>query len=236
MTPSGTLTFITNFFVILFFAAFASKALAQQTYINVPSPTILERDQNFLQHESQFKTENPNQFYNATNYYARGIGFDTELDVTQFNLSTPASQNVVIGLGTKTSFALDEKSIYKPTIIFGAMVPFSLQGEGAGHWIYSTFNFELPQTKTTFTAGISKGSKQIFGREVTSFIGAFEQKISGKLSVLGDWYSGNHNLGIGAIAFGYYYSKSLVFYGGYQIANQNQKNLNSYVIEIATFF
>ena len=115
--------------IIIFLLFFSSKALAQQTYINVPSPAVLEKDQNFFQHESQFKTENPNQFLNATNYYARGIGFDTELDVTQFNLSTPASQNVAIGLGTKTRFSLDEKSVYKPTIIFGAMVPFSLQGE-----------------------------------------------------------------------------------------------------------
>lgn len=221
---------------IIFFLVFASNAMAQQTYLNVPSPAVLKKDQNFLQHESQFKTEDPNQFYNATNYYGRGIGYDTELNITQFNLSTPASQNVTIGLGTKTSFALDEKSAYKPTIILGAMLPFSLQGEGVGHWVYSTFNFELPQTKTTFTAGISKGTKHIFGRDVTSFIGGFEQKITGKLSFLGDWYSGNHNLGIGALAFGYYYSDDLVFYGGYQIANRNQNSANSYVVEIATFF
>jgi len=225
-----------RFLITIFLLFFAANALAQQTYLNVASPAVLEKGQNFLQHESQFKTTDPNQFLNTTNYYARGIGHDTELDITQFNLSTPASQNVAIGVGTKTSFALDKKSDYKPTIILGVMAPFSLQGGGVGHWIYSSFNFELPQSKTTITAGISKGSKQIFGRDTTSFIGGFEQKITQKLSFLGDWYSGNHNLGLAALAFGYYYSKDLVFYGGYQIANRNQNSANSYVIEIATFF
>lgn len=222
---------------IIFFAVFAANAMAQQTYINVPSPAVLEKDQNFLQHEAQFKTEDPNQFYNTTNYYARGIGFDTELDVTQFNLSTPASQNVAIGVGLKTKFELDKKNKYNPTIIVGAMAPISLQGGGVGHWVYSTLNLEIPQTQTTLTAGISSGSKQIFGRNTTSFIGGFEQKIAGKLTFLGDWYSNNnHNLGIGALAFGYYFSKNLIFYGGYQIANRQQEKLNSYVIEIATIF
>lgn len=223
-------------FLIASFLLLATPALAQQTYINVPSPAVLEEGQNFLQHESQFKTQDPGQFLNATNYYARGIGGDTELDVTQFNLSTPASQNISIGIGTKTKFELDKKSVYKPTIILGLMAPFSLQGNGIGHWIYSSFNFEIPQSNTIISAGISKGSKQIFGHETTAFMGGFEQKITGKLSLLGDWYSGNHNLGMGAIAFGYYFRKDLVFYGGYQIANSNQNNLNSYVVEIATIF
>lgn len=222
--------------ILLFFSA-RHAALAQQTFLNVPSPAILEKDKNFFQHESQFKTQNPNQFLNATNYYGRGVGFNSELNITQFNLSTPASQNVALGVGGKTTLELSsKKNIYKPSITLGAMLPVSLQGNGVGHWLYSSFNFEIPQTKTLISAGISNGTKQIFGQEVTSFTFGFEQKISDKLGFYGDWYSGNHNLGLAAFALGYYLNKDWVFYGGYQIANQNQKNFNSYVIEIATFF
>ncbi len=221
---------------IIFLLFFSCNALAQQTYINVPSPATLEKGQNFFQHESQFKTENPNQFLNTTNYYGRGVGYNSELNITQFNLSTPASQNVALGIGGKTRFDLNKKSIYKPSIIIGAMLPMSLQGQGVGHWLYSSFNFEIPQTKTLISAGISNGTKQIFGQEATSFMGGFEQKITDKLGFYGDWYSGNHNLGLAAFALGYYLNKDWIFYGGYQIANSNQKNFNSYVIEIATFF
>jgi hypothetical protein len=214
----------------------SQQALAQQTILNVPSSSILEKDQNFFEHESQFKTSDPDQFLNLTNYYARGIGHDTEIDVTQFNIGTPASKNASLGIGTKTSFALDKNSPYEPSVILGVMAPFSLQGEGVGHWIYSTLNVYLPQTKTRLTAGFSSGSKQIFGEDVKSFIGGIEQEISEKLGLYVDWYSGNHALGVGAFALGYSFSDNFVIYGGYQVANYNQNSLNSYILEVATYF
>jgi hypothetical protein len=116
------------------------------------------------------------------------------------------------------------------------MAPSSLQEEGVGHWIYSTLNVYLPQTKTRLTAGFSSGSKQIFGEDVKSFIGGIEQKISKDLGLYLDWYSGNHALGVGAFALRYYFSDNFVIYGGYQVVNYNQNSLNSYILEVATYF
>ena len=214
---------------------FANSSFAQQTILNVPSSSVLEKDQNFLEHESQFKVDDP-EFLNVTNFYGRGIGNNIELDVTQFNLSTPASQNVSIGIGGKTNFLLDEDSLYKPTLMVGAMLPISMQGQGVGHWIYSTVTVTIPQSKTSFSAGFSSGSKQIFGENVNCFIGGIEQEITNNLGLYADWYSGNHAMGLAAFALGYEFANEFTVFAGYQVTNHQQSLGNSYIVELLKYF
>ncbi|OFW79825.1 MAG: hypothetical protein A3D15_00475 [Alphaproteobacteria bacterium RIFCSPHIGHO2_02_FULL_40_34] len=224
-------------FIFFFFVIFIRfQANAQQTIFNVPSVDVLTKNKIFLQHESQFRAKDPGQFWAATNYFAHGIGYDTELNITQFNLSTPASQNVSLGIGAKNVFPLATKNSYQPKIIFGLMIPISLQGQGIGHWIYSSGSIIIPQSNTRLTAGISNGTKQIFGESVTCFIGGFEQKITDDFSLIADWYSGNHALGILATGFSYAFPQDFAFYGGYQIPNSKNVGRNSFVIEIAKTF
>ena len=232
---------MTKFFcglVFLLSLHFTSPAYAQQTIFNVPSADVTAKNKNFLQHESQFRAKDPDQFFNATNYFARGIGANTELDATLFNVGSPASKNAALGLGFKTVFPLENFAAkkYQPKIIFGSQIPFSLQGNGVGHWIYSAANATIPQSNTRLTAGISSGTKQIFGESVTCFIGGFEQKITEDFSFISDWYSGNHSLGIWATGFSYALPQDFVFYGGYQIPNSKKVGKNSFVIEVAKIF
>lgn len=215
-----------------------SPTYAQQTIFNVPSSDITAKNKNFLQHESQFRAEDPDQFFNATNYFARGVGANTELDATLFNVGSPASKNAALGLGFKTALPLENSATkkYQPKIIFGSQIPFSLQRNGVGHWIYSAGNITLPQSNTRLTAGISNGTKQIFSKSVTCFIGGFEQKITTDFSLISDWYSGNHSLGIWATGFSYAFPQDFTFYGGYQIPNSKKVGKNSFVIEVAKIF
>ncbi len=224
--------------VFLLSLHFTSPAYAQQTIFNVPSADVTAKNKNFLQHESQFRAKDPDQFFNATNYFARGIGANTELDATLFNVGSPASKNAALGLGFKTVFLLENfvEKKYQPKIIFGSQIPFSLQGNGVGHWVYSAANVTIPQSDTRLTAGISSGTKQIFGESVTCFIGGFEQKITEDFSFISDWYSGNHSLGIWATGFSYALPQDFVFYGGYQIPNSKRVGRNSFVIEVAKIF
>jgi hypothetical protein len=219
---------------LLFF--FGSQAYAQQTIFNVPSVEITQKNKTFLQHESQFRGENHGEFYNSANYFAHGIGNNTEIDVTQFNLSSPASQNISIGVGAKTVFELDKENPYQHKIMFGAMLPISLQGNGVGHWLYGAYSITLPQTNTRFTAGFSSGTKQMFSKNVNAFMGGIEQKITDKFSLIGDWYSGNQSWGLAAVGFSYALPKDFTIYAGRQITNSKRIARNSYVIEIATIF
>jgi hypothetical protein len=225
-----------NFCLIFFFLfQVSNQALAQQTIFNVPSADVTEKNKNFLQHESQFRTKDPN-YWNVTSYYARGVGDDLEIDATLFNTSIPTSQNASLGLGFKKVFSLNLESDYKPKIIFGGEVPISLQGRGVGHWIYSAASITFPQTNTRFTAGISKGSRQIFGKNATSFIGGIEQQITKKFNLIGDWYSGNNSLSILTTGFSYAFPQDFTFYGGVQIPNSKKVGRNGITIEIAKIF
>ncbi len=222
-------------FLLLIF--FGGEAYAQQTIFNVPSADVLEKDKNFLQHESQFRGKDQGQFYNSANYFSHGIGSNTEIDVTQFNLSSPASENISVSVGTKTVLPLAEKeNAYQPKLILGAMLPISLQGNGSGHWLYGASSITLPQTNTRLTAGFSSGTKQMFGKNVNAFMGGIEQKITNDFSLIGDWYSGHQNWGLAALGFSYALPQDFTFYGGYQIPNSKRSGRNSFVIEIAKIF
>lgn len=215
------------------------EAFAQQTIFNVPSADITKKDQIYLQHESQFRVNEKGRFINATNYATYGVGYNTELNLTQFNLSSPVSKNVSVGLGFKSSYLLavgNSASLYQPKIIFGSMVPFSLQNNGIGNWSYVQGSFYLPQTKTRLSGGMSAGTKQIFGRRANCFMGGFEQKVSENFSLISDWYSGNHALGIFATGFSYAFPRDYIFFGGYQIPNSRKVGYNSVVIEIGKTF
>lgn len=229
-----------KFTIIIFLTAslFAAKAQAQQTIFNVPSADVTEKNKNFLQHESQFRTKDPDQFINTTNYFARGIGSNTELDATLFNLGSPASKNASLGLGFKSVLPIHGDAIknYQPKIIIGSQIPFSLQGNGVGHWIYSAGSVTLPQTNSRFTAGISSGTRQIFAKNVNCFIGGFEQKITQDLTFINDWYSGNHAAGVFASGFSHPIPYDLMLFAGYQIPNSKKAGRNALVIEIAKIF
>lgn len=222
-------------FVFLFFLN-CHEALAQQTIFNVPSADITPKNKNFIQHESQFRAKDPDQFLNTTNYYARGIGHDIELDATLFNLASPASNNVSLGLGFKSSTKIQENNFSETRMIFGSQIPFSLQGNGVGYWVYGAPSVALRQSGTRITAGISSGTKQIFGESVTCFIGGFEQRITNKLNLIADWYSGNHALGLMDAGFSYALPQEFVFYGGYQIPNSRKAGRNGFVVEISKIF
>jgi len=224
------------FGAFLLFVSFSVQA--QQTIFSVPSADITQKDKNFVQHESQFRAKSPGEFWAGTHYAARGIGYNTEIDATLFNLSSPASKNVAFATGFKSVLPIPIKEIssYQPKIIFGSMIPFSLQGNGIGNWTYLENSFFIPQSDTRLTGGISFGTKQIFGSDVVCFIGGFEQKITDKLSYIGDWYSGNNALGVFSTGISYNLPKNVIFYGGYQIPNSKKIARNGFIIEIAKIF
>ncbi|MBP7710068.1 MAG: hypothetical protein KA100_03245 [Rickettsiales bacterium] len=214
-------------------------ALAQMTILNVPSADVAPKKRIFAQHESQFRTKEKGQFVNVTNYLTAGIGNNTELTATYFNLGNLSYNNDTLALGFKTALPLeiDEIKAYQPKLIFGSAAAISLQGNGAGNWTYAAANFTIPQSQTRLTIGASRGNKQIFDYEVTALMLGFEQKITNKLSYVGDWYSGKKNaLGIFASALSYNFENDLTLFAGYQVANSKRTARNGFIVEVAKLF
>lgn len=214
-------------------------AMAQMTILNVPSADVAPKNRIFVQHESQFRTKEKGQFVNMTNYLTAGIGNSTELTATYFNLGNLSYNNDTLALGFKTALPLEIDGIkaYQPKITFGSAAAISLQGNGVGNWTYAAANFTIPQSQTRLTIGVSRGNKQIFDYEVTALMLGFEQKITNKLSYVGDWYGGKKNaLGIFASALSYNFENDLTLFAGYQVANSKRTARNGFIVEVAKLF
>jgi hypothetical protein len=212
-----------------------SPVAAQQTIYNVPSADITPEGQLFLQHESQFRAWEPGHFVDNTEYSAYGIGHHTELDATLFNVNAPVSDNITLGLGFKTTIPLLEERLPEEELkwTIGTIVPVSLQGDGVGNWSYSHLSARLPRVKTRLTAGVSAGTHQIFGRNAVAFIGGVEQPVSKHVTILTDWYSGTHNLGLLISGFSLALPKDTNLYLGYQIPNTKRSGSQGLVIELS---
>lgn len=215
-----------------------APAQAQQTIFDVPSADVTPKGTVFLQHESQFRPWKPNRFWSGTHYAALGVGHHTELDVTLFNVSAPASDNIALGFGFKSVMPVLEKRFPEREfkITAGTMVPVSLQGQGVGNWSYATGSFRFPKTRTRITAGASTGTKQIFGRNMVGFIGGYEQPVTKRFSLIGDWHSGTHAYGLFIPGFSYAVTDSMTLYAGYQIPNNKRSGSSGFVLELAKFF
>jgi hypothetical protein len=209
---------------------------AQQTIFNVPSADVTPKDYIYLEHESQFKPWMPNAFWLGTHYTAYGIGHHTEIDATLSNVSAPASDNVVLGLGFKSNLPILAKKLPRRDLklTVGNITPVSLQGQGVGTWSYAHLSGRVPKLNTRLTAGVSVGTKQLFGRNTVGFIGGYEQPITRRLSLIGDWFSGTHANGYYIPGFSYVLKGTTTLFVGYQIPNTKRVGPHGFVIEVST--
>lgn len=231
--------------VILWFLAIlislSDFAFAQQTVFNVPSADVTPKDKIFLLTESQFRAWEPGSNWVGTEYSAYGVGHNTELTMTLFNVGSPATENISLGTGFKSAIPIPglkdkfPKREYKFTI--GSEVLTSLQGQGVGNWTYGHLSGRLPVTNTRLTAGLSYGTRQVFGVDNLAFIGAVEQPVTKKLNVIMDWYSGTeHFAGFLIPGFSYALPKDTTIYVGYQIPNSSRNGVSGFVIELGKIF
>lgn len=229
--------------IILFFLfCFTNvKAYAMQTIFNVPSADVAPKDHIYLLQEAQFNGSNPGAFFNGTTFTTLGVGHNTEIDATLFNVSAPASQNIAVGVGFKSAIpipVLKEKfpeREFKFTV--GSNVLIGLEGNDVGNWTYAHLSGRVPKLNTRLTAGVSYGTKQVFGQQATAFIAGVEQPVTKKFSLIGDWYSGSeHFAGFLITGFSYTFAKNTTLYAGYQIPNTPQNGNNGFVIQVGKIF
>lgn len=227
--------------LIIFWSLSVVPSCAMQTIFNVPSADVTPKDRIYFLEEAQFNGSNPGAFYLNTTYGAVGIGHNTELDTTLFNVGAPATQDISLGVGFKSAIpipGLKEKfpaREFKFTV--GTNILFGLEGNGVGNWTYAHLSGRVPKLNTRLTAGISYGTRQVFGQNTTAFIAGVEQPVTKKLSLIGDWYSGTeHFAGYLITGFSYALPKSTTIYAGYQIPNSPQVGNNGFVLQIGKIF
>lgn len=233
--------FINFFLIVIIFCLSFTRVFAQQTIFNVPSADVTEKGHIFLQEEGQFRSWNPDAFFVSTSYSALGVGHNTELDATLFNVGAPATQSITLGVGFKSAIpipGLKEKFPEREfKIILGDEVLIGLENNSVGNWAYAELSGKVPKLNTRLTGGISYGTRQVFGIDNVSFVAGVEQPITKKLALQADWFSGaEHFAGFLIVGFNYKLPKNTTLYAGYQIPNTPQNGVSGFCIELAKIF
>ncbi len=201
---------------------FATLTEGQQTVFNVPSADPTPTGSVYLEHETQFRFWKPGRYWHGTDYFAYGLSNGTEADVTLYNTSAPASDSVAVGVGLRSVFALFNKAHPKREFKFtiGGQALISAQRQGTGYWAYAHGSGKMPKTKTRLTAGVSSGTRQLFGQTTRlHFIGAAEQPLSERVSIIADWFSGPHAQGVLTAGASFSLNKTTTVFAGCQRPN-----------------
>lgn len=209
--------------------------MAQQTIFNVPSADVTPPKHVYLETEGQFRTWKPDRFFSGTEYFAVGVGHNTELDVTFSNLNAPGTGTATLGLGFKTSWPLLKNRLPRRELklTLGELVPVSVRGQGVGSWTYGHLSGRVPGLNTRVSAGVSVGTRQLFGRDTVGFMGGVEQPVTKRLTLLADWFSGTSNYGLLISGFSYVLPMGVNMFAGYQIPNNSRCGRSGFVLEFS---
>lgn len=171
-------------------------AFAQSLIVGIPNADTTPPGEILLTHESQFSPQKPTDWWNSFTFGTYGVSKHLELSVSLNNLRAPKTDNLSLLAGYKHVYPIAPERFPKAELklTHGAFVPISLQGKGTGYWAFAHASARHPKTKTRVTAGISTGTRQVFGQDSISAMVGVEQPITKKWSVVADWYSGAHDL------------------------------------------
>lgn len=182
--------------IIIIFLLNIQKITGQSLIAGIPSADVAEKDHIEITHESQFGNQGK---WNSFNIFCLGLSHHTEFTATYNNLSNQRNSNQGFSMGLKTVFPLykdSSKSELKWTM--GGNYIYSTYLKQHGYWIYSHASFRLPGLKTRITCGGSASNRALTGESSTMpfhMLAGFEQPLNKHFSVIGDWFSGKHDLG-----------------------------------------
>lgn len=216
-------------------------ASAQQAIVNVPSADVTPKGKMMLLHETQVRAWKPDRYWYGTNFFTYGVGKSTEVAVTNWNLGTPAAENLAMGVGFKSSIPLvrDESSRWharEPRLIVGQMTVFPMRHAGVGTVAYAMGSTRVGTKHTRISAGALGGTHHLMKHNTTAFAGAVEQPVGRKLALVTEWFSGENEFGFLIPGFVYTPTPHQMFVVGYKIPNKAANGPQGFIIEYGRFF
>lgn len=224
--------------LLFLFTLWGGAASAQQAIVNLPSADITPQGRHFLMHETQARPQNPGRNWYGTNFYAYGVGKNTELAVTMYNFGTPRAANEAVGVGFKTAVPLFENRLPKLELkwTFGQMTIFNTRAQGVGVFGYTHGSVVLPKVKTRITGGVSAGTVELFKRNTVHPVAGWEQPIiPHKLYFIGEWFAGRHDFGFVSNGVLWHPKKDHVIVLAYKIPNTPLNGKSGLVFEYGLF-
>ncbi len=232
----GHLRFL--FFLLIVFTFSHGDVAGQQAIVNLPSADITPQGRHFLMHETQARPQNPGRNWYGTNFYAYGVGKNTELAVTMYNFGTPRTANEAVGVGFKTAVPVLAGRLPDLELkwTFGQMTVFNTRGKGVGVFGYTHGSLVLPKVKTRLTGGVSAGTNELFKRNTVHAVAGWEQPIlKHRLYFIGEWFAGRHDFGFVSNGLLWHPKKDHVIVVAYKIPNTSRNGKSGLVVEYGLF-
>lgn len=219
---------------------------AQQSYFNVPSSDITEKNKIFIQHQINFTS---NIIQNNTTFDL-GLGNNYEIGINVIGINFEKQKNTY-------SYFTSSTSPYSPFLMINAQKKilfnkeFSLaagiqQGistcstkkNGGYYYLNSVFKNESIGLKITLGTYYATNSfvgegKRLYSENGLGIHSGIEKSIIHKKVVFqSDFISGQHSLGEIVIGGAYFITKNLILSGGYQLPTFNSISSKSTVFEL----
>ncbi|MBO0949939.1 hypothetical protein J2I46_15185 [Fibrella sp. HMF5405] len=218
------------FFSLLFLGN--TVALAQESYFNVPESDVAKARK--LTVQQQFSIQD---YYRSLTTFDYGLGKDWEIGANLLNLDYyPVSKQILRNDSTSERaysplLMLNGQKIFKLPHGFhvglGAQVGYNLTPTKNQRRLvsygYANLNKQFYKEHYKLTAGLYSGHTRYLGAgPQVGFQAGFEAGIFyQKLHLIGDWISGQHDVGQLALGLELFLSKSVPLAIGWQRSNQN---------------
>lgn len=208
------------------------SAVAQESYFNVPESDVAEKNKFTVQQQVNIQ-----DFYRSLTTIDYGLGKDWEIGANLLNLDYyPRSHSFQRNdSNTVSAYAplllLNSQKIVKLGKHFhiglGGQVGLNLTPDKGQqqfvHYVYANLNKSFRDDHYKVTAGLYNGHvRYLGGDQAVGFQAGFDAGIFyQKLHILGDWMSGNHDVGQLGLGLEVYLTKSLPLALGWQRSNQD---------------
>lgn len=213
-----------------------AEARAQSLIVGIPSAETTERGRFGLAHESQALVFQGPPAWNSFSFLTYGVSEHVEASVALLGLAWPAYGDRVLGAGFKWVLPLFERQAraWELRLGFGATALFSLDRGTSGGWAYALASARIPWTHTRLTAGVSFATELLYGpdRAPASAMVGVEQPLTPWLSLVADWYSGDHALA--AFIFGpqFTVNRYLTVIAGAKLDNDRAQPRDGLLLEL----
>ena len=217
------------------------SAEAQESYFNVPQSDVAEAKKFTIQQQVNIQ-----DFYRSLTTVDYGLGHDWEIGANLLNLDYYPDRHRILRNDSTTENAysplllLNAQKIIKLGHDFhiglGGQAGYNLtpnkEQRGFVHYVYLNLNKSFMKEHYLLTAGIYNGHvRYLGGKQAVGFQAGFDAGIFyHKVHLVGDWLSGQHDVGQLGLGFDVYLTKSLPLALGWQ--RQNQDGSSALIVQL----
>ena len=226
---------IKNYICLLVFIVgllLSEEALAQQTFITVPSPDILPPGNLMLKGSFRFRPFEPDTFTRLSPSATYGIGFGSEI-TAGVNTTIREDTDVNMDLQVKKVFTIVDTT---KLTVGSRLLPNLKDNVSPQNFTYSHVSTQLKRVNTRLLSGIyvANRNKSFLPDKVGVILG-LEQPVTDKLRIALDWTSRNESYGNLAVGAKYRPVPTVSITGGILIPNGGRSKL-AFLVSISKYF